>query len=200
MAQLADFIEEAKRLHHHLCPRQVIGMRMGMLAAELLNLQLPQDDKRLLTFIETDGCFADGIAVATGCTMGHRTLRLIDHGKPAATFVDTETENAVRIFPHPASRQAARDLLPAVDGPWQAMLEAYQLLPADDLLCWYPVSLTIDVKALISKHGPRVTCAACGEEIINEREVIVDGQTLCRACAGDSYFTRQPETALQTQR
>ncbi|MCC6801895.1 MAG: TraR/DksA C4-type zinc finger protein [Anaerolineae bacterium] len=200
MAQLADFIEEAKRLHHHLCPRQVIGMRMGMLAAELLNLQLPQDDKRLFTFVETDGCFADGVAVATGCSLGHRTLRLIDHGKPAATFIDTETDHAVRIFPHPASRQAARDLLPQVDGHWQAMLEAYQLLPADALLSWYPVSLTIDLKALISKHGPRVNCAACGEEIINEREVIVDGRTLCRACAGDSYFTRQPEAVLQTQR
>ena len=200
MAQLAELIEKAKLLHYHLCPRQVIGMRMGMLAGELLNLDLPQTDKRLYTFVETDGCFADGVSVATGCTLGHRTLRLIDHGKPAATFVDSETDTAVRIYPHPNSRQAARDLLPDIEGHWEAMLEAYQQLPVDALLTWYPVSLTIDLKAIISKHGSRVNCAVCGEEIINEREVIVDGQTLCRACAGDSYFTPQPETALHVHR
>ena len=51
--------------------------------------ELPQTDKRLYTFVETDGCFADGVMVATGCSLGHRTLRLIDYGKVAATFVDT---------------------------------------------------------------------------------------------------------------
>ena len=65
-------------LHHHLCPRQVLGVRMGMLAGELLDLDLPQGDKRLLTIVETDGCGADGIAVATGCWVGRRTMRVED--------------------------------------------------------------------------------------------------------------------------
>ena len=70
MAQLTDLLEQTVTLHHHLCPRQVLGVRMGMLAGELLGLELPQTDKRLITFVETDGCFADGVAVATGCTLG----------------------------------------------------------------------------------------------------------------------------------
>ena len=37
----------AERHHNHLCPRQVLGVRMGLYAAELFDLDLPQNDKRL---------------------------------------------------------------------------------------------------------------------------------------------------------
>lgn len=199
MAQLAELLVQTSEMHHHLCPRQVLGVRMGMLAGELLHLDLPQADKRLFTFVETDGCFADGVAVATGCTLGHRTMRLMDYGKVAATFVDTETDAAIRIFPHLSSREAAANLLPDVSSRWQAMLEAYQQLPIDLLYQWQSVSLRIDLKALISRHGLRVNCTACGEEILNEREIEIDGQPYCRSCAGDAYYVHAPEAVAGSQ-
>ena len=75
-----------------------------MYAAELLLMELPQSGKRLLTFVETDGCFADGVGLATGCAMGHRTMRLVDCGKVAATFVDTPIGKALRCWPSPDVR------------------------------------------------------------------------------------------------
>lgn len=107
--------ESAKRHHDHLCPRQVLGVRMGMYAAELFQLDLPQRDKRLFVFVETDGCLIDGIAVATGCWLGNRTMRVMDYGKCAATFVDTQTERAIRITPTRESR--TRALAYAPDAP-----------------------------------------------------------------------------------
>src|SRR5688572_20541649 len=107
MIGLQTFLEQASALHNHLCPRQILGIRMGIYAAERLGLELPQTEKRLFTFVETDGCFADGVAVSTGCWLGHRTMRLMDYGKVAATFVDTQTDRAVRIWPHPTARQQA---------------------------------------------------------------------------------------------
>ena len=53
--------------HHNICPRQVLGVRAGLLAGLLLDLPLPQPDKRLIAIAETDGCFVDGISAATGC-------------------------------------------------------------------------------------------------------------------------------------
>jgi formylmethanofuran dehydrogenase subunit E len=188
MASFTEFLAQTAARHDHLCPRQVIGVRMGMYAAELLDLELPQSDKRLIAFVETDGCFADGVSVATGCSLGHRTMRLMDFGKVAATFVDTKTERAVRIYPHTESRSNARLCLPDARSRWHAQLEAYQMMPVEQMLCWEPVTLTIALKQLISRPGVRVNCAVCGEEIINEREVIVDGQAICRACAGDHYY------------
>ncbi len=99
ITDLAVLLERAAAWHDHLCPRQMLGVRMGVYAAELLALDLPQRDKRLLTFVETNDCFADGVAVATGCWLGRHTLRLVDYGKVAATIVDTHTERALRIRP-----------------------------------------------------------------------------------------------------
>jgi formylmethanofuran dehydrogenase subunit E len=89
MLALNQLLDRSAELHNHLCPRQVLGVRIGMYAGELLGLELPQTDKRLYTFVETDGCFADGVSVAAGCWLGRRTMRLMDYGKVAAVFVDT---------------------------------------------------------------------------------------------------------------
>jgi formylmethanofuran dehydrogenase subunit E len=83
--------------HHKICPRQVLGVRIGLLAGYLLEIAVPQPVKRLFAVVETDGCFVDGISAATGCYVGRRTLRVEDYGKTAAAFVDTLTEQALRI-------------------------------------------------------------------------------------------------------
>ncbi|MCS6939938.1 MAG: FmdE family protein [Roseiflexaceae bacterium] len=180
---LGDILERSAALHRHLCPRQVLGARMGILAGRLLELELPQTNKRLLTFVETDGCFADGVGAATGCWLGRRTMRLIDHGKVAATFVDTRTRRAVRIRPHPQARTEARRYAPHARSRWHAYLDAYRVMPDDALLEAYWVELNLDLDRLISRPGVRVVCDGCGEEIINEREVHREGQTFCRGCA-----------------
>ncbi len=187
MAELQALLDQTTMLHNHLCPRQVLGVRIGMYAAKLLGLDLPQSDKRVYTFIETDGCFADGVAVASGCTLGHRTMRLIDYGKVAATFVDTQTNRGVRIWPHRESRKRAEQYASEGDR-WNNQLEAYQHMPTNELLVACDVDLNVDLKAIISRAGHRVQCSVCGEEILNERERLVDGQIVCQSCVGESYW------------
>jgi len=187
-AFLAALLQQSAALHRHLCPRQVLGVRMGLYAAELLGLALPQSDKRLFTIVETDGCFADGVSVATGCTLGHRTLRLADYGKVAATFADTQTGQAIRIAPRSGIRQEALHYAPGARNKWQAQLEGYQRMPAAELFTVQTVVLTLSLEKLISRPGVRTACEQCGEEIINEREVIVEGRVLCQACAGQGYY------------
>lgn len=185
---LPDLLEQTSSLHKHLCPRQVLGVRIGIQVAALFGLDLPQSDKRVFAFVETDGCFADGVSVATGCWLGRRTMRLMDYGKTAATFVDTKTNAGIRIWPHPESRHKAEHYAPDQQSRWHTMLEAYQVMPAEELLCWRPVELTVSMQDIISRPGVRINCEVCGEEIMNEREVIRQGLTLCRSCAGDSYY------------
>lgn len=187
--ELAQLLARSADLHKHLCPRQVLGARMGLLAGELLGLSLPQANKRLFAFVETDGCFADGVSVATGCWLGRRTLRLIDYGKVAATFVDTHGGRAVRIWPRTAAREQARAYAPQAKSRWHAYLAAYQVMPAAELLAWAEVRLAVDLAAIISRNGVRATCTRCGEEIINQREAVQDGATLCQSCAAGGYYT-----------
>jgi len=185
---LADCLARSAAQHAHLCPRQVLGARIGLHAAALLGAPAPQADKRLLAIIEMDGCFVDGVTAATGCTLGHRTLRLVDYGKAALTLVDTLTERAVRVWPHPLARTRALAYAPGAATRWHAQLAAYAIMPVEELLCVAEVVLTLDLAALISRPGQRVACAGCGEEIMNAREVLVGERAFCRACAGERYY------------
>lgn len=188
MQPLQTILELSAVQHKHLCPRQVLGARIGLAGAAALGLETPRRDKRLLIITETDGCFADGLAAATGCTMGHRTLRLADYGKIAATFVDVKTETAVRITPQLDIRQKAHIYAPDETKHYYAQLVGYQQMPDEELLSVQPVRLTTSVKQIVSRNGVRVNCAHCGEEIINEREIIRNGQPLCAICAGPAYY------------
>ncbi len=188
MKTLQSLLQESAARHDHLCPRQVLGARMGLAAARLLELDLPQRDKRLLTIVETDGCAADGVEVATGCSVGHRTLRMEDFGKVAATFVDTVTGNSVRIVPRPQARALAATYAPATEDRWRSQLEGYQQMPEELLLRWEWVELIVPVESIVSRPDARAICSSCREEIINERELIRDGSVLCRACAGHGYY------------
>jgi formylmethanofuran dehydrogenase subunit E len=186
--RLEEFLEQSAAHHRHLCPRQVLGVRMGLLAGRLLDIPIPQAKKRLLTIVETDGCFADGVSVATNCWIGRRTLRVEDYGKVAATFVDTKTEAAVRLFPNHHSRQLAARFAPEADNRWQGYLLGYQRMPDELLFGVQSVKTAVPIARIISHAGKRVYCAICEEEIINEREVRRGEFLLCRACTGDSYY------------
>ncbi len=196
MSDLEAFLERSASRHSHLCPRQVLGVRMGMFAGVLLGISLPQTNKRLLTILETDGCFADGIDVATGCTVGHRTLRVEDYGKTAASFVDTQNGRAIRLAPQPDVRERAWLFAPHETGRYFAQLTGYRRMPLDLLFCVEEVELTTPVEDLVSRPGVRVNCRICGEEIINEREISQNGNALCLGCARPAYYRSKASAGL----
>jgi formylmethanofuran dehydrogenase subunit E len=186
---IQSLLNASARKHSHLCPRQILGVRIGLKGIAALGLQ-PEDitRKRLLIIAETDGCFIDGLIAATGCEFGHRTLRVEDYGKIAATFIDTETERCIRIAPAMNVREKAPTYAPAEPRHYFAQIQSYQIMPDDELLTVQEVALLRPVAEIISRPGVRVNCEVCGEEIINEREVISEGRTYCRTCAGQGYY------------
>ncbi|MFT3894238.1 MAG: FmdE family protein [Anaerolineales bacterium] len=185
---IQPLLEESSKHHSHLCPRQILGVRIALAGMEALGLEANQGSKRLLTILETDGCFADGVIAATHCTVGHRTLRVEDYGKVAATFVDTKTRCAVRVAPALDVRNRAYSCCPEESRHYFAQMQAYQTMPVEQLVTVTEIQLVTPIEQIVSRPGVRVECATCGEEIMNEREVLVDGQPLCRACASGSYY------------
>ena len=185
---ISTLLQASANYHHQLCPRQVLGVRMGLYAGQLMGLSVPQKEKQLFTFIETDGCFLDGIAVSTGCTVGARTMRILDYGKIAATFVNRETGNLLRIIPNPAARLLCNKYASDATDSWHTYLFGYQEMPEDELFIVQPVKLTLSLAEIISRKTAKVICANCGEEIFNEREILKSGETLCKPCAGQRYY------------
>lgn len=194
---IKEIFDRSARMHKHLCPRQVLGVRMGLYAGEMLEIEIPQNDKGLFAIVEMDGCFADGVSVATNCWLGKRTLRHEDLGKVAATFVDTNSGSAIRIAPKNDCRLRAREYSLGESIPWKQMLIGYQSMPSEELFKAEEVELVIDIAKIISRAGIRHNCDRCGEEILNERHIKGNNQILCRSCYSYSYYTTFALTAKQ---
>lgn len=185
---IQHLLEISSRDHSHLCPRQILGVRLGLAGLTALGFDTPPDKKQLLVITETDGCFADGLSAATNCTVGHRTLRVEDYGKVAATFVDVKTSRAVRVAPRLDIRELACSYAQDEPRHYFAQMQAYQIMPDEEMFTAIEVQLTVSIESIVSSPGIRVDCDVCGEEIMNEREVYQHGRTLCHACAHDGYY------------
>ena len=188
---LDEYEELARVAHGHLCAGQILGLRMALCGMRLLELDDPagKDRKRLVTYIEIDRCMTDAIGVVTGCRLGKRALKFRDFGKAAATFCDLERQRAVRIAARETSRQRAQERYPEIADKNQQQMRAYRELPDEDLFAIQWVRVAPPPEELPGYKAPRVVCDQCGEGISFRREVARDGRALCRACAGDRYYT-----------
>jgi formylmethanofuran dehydrogenase subunit E len=191
LKSLAEYEQLAQQAHGHLCAGQILGLRMALYGVKLLALTDPAgaDRKRLVTFVEIDRCVTDAIPVVTGCRLGKRALKFRDFGKVAATFCDLEQDRAVRIAARESARAHARELYPEMAGTNQQQMRAYRLMPDEDLFAIQWVRVALAPEDLPGYRAPRPVCALCGEPISFRREVVRDNRTVCRACAGERYYT-----------
>jgi formylmethanofuran dehydrogenase subunit E len=61
-------------------------------------------------------------------------------------------------------------------------------MPAEELFVIQPVEVTLRPEDRPGRPLSRVVCAVCGEGINDRREVYVEDQPLCRACAEGAYY------------
>jgi formylmethanofuran dehydrogenase subunit E len=186
-SRLDALLQEAQEFHGHLCPGQVLGVRLAQLGSEAVGLPEPRGSKSLIVWVEIDRCGADAVQTVTGCKPGKRTLKLVDHGKLAATFLNTSTGQAVRVVARADSRERAAALYPELHRK-QAQTLAYRTLPLDELFDTQPVAIELDEFDAPGKPLIRVTCTACKEEVSDFRHVDGDDGPLCRSCAGRPYY------------
>jgi len=187
---LDEYLQLAAVAHGHLCAGQVLGVRLAMLGLRELGITDPiAERKRIVTYVEIDRCMTDAIALVANCRLGKRALKFRDWGKVAATFVDLSAGRAIRIAAKESSKQLARDMFP--DMPKDAgQQKAYAELSEDVLFEKKWVKVEVKPEDLPGYKGPRVVCADCGEGINFGREVLRGGRTLCRACAGETYYSQ----------
>jgi formylmethanofuran dehydrogenase subunit E len=189
MKSLEEYLSLAARDHGHMCPGQVLGVRMAMLGLEKLGIDDPvKFRKRLLTFVEIDRCATDAVSLVTGCRLGKRSLKYLDYGKVAATFVDLETERAVRIVAREDAREKAKIFGGNSGDPHIQQLEAYKVMDESELFTIQQVRVKLRSEDLPGRPRRRVKCDRCGEGINDGRECRVDERVLCRNCAGESYY------------
>jgi formylmethanofuran dehydrogenase subunit E len=194
MDAFEDLLRQAEIAHGHLCAGQILGVRMAMLGCARLGIDDPRgkDRKRLVTYVEIDRCATDAIGVVTGCRLGKRALKFRDWGKMAATFVDLESDRAIRISAKESSKALAREMYPEIENKNQQQMRAYREMKDGDLFDEQWVRVNVDPKEMPGFKGERIVCSICGEGINYDRFVQREGQTLCLSCAAPVERYYQP--------
>lgn len=188
MKPFDELLDDAASAHGHLCPGQVLGVRMAMLGCGLVGIHEPVGSKKLLVYVEIDRCAADAIQTVTGCRLGKRTLKYLDYGKLAATFVNLDKTEAVRIVAREDSRERACGYSPVGLDKKAAQLHAYKEMRDGELFNTAPVSVEVPASDFPGHPLRRVLCGQCGEGVNDGREVLQGDEVLCRSCATGAYY------------
>jgi len=202
MRSLEELLHESTAIHGHHCAGQVLGVRMATVGCREVGIDEPKGCKKLIVYVEMDRCATDAVQAVTGCSLGKRTLKFLDYGKMAVTFVNTETQRAVRVSAKDAARARAPGYAPDAASPREAQKQAYRIMPEEELFVVQPVSIRIPQREMPGYRGERVYCEECGEGINFHREMRVGGRTLCIPCAGGRFLqdsskaTREPKVLL----
>ena len=180
MSDFDALLETAKKFHGGLCPGIVLGTRMTMAGLRELGMSPAEKNRDLIVYVEIDRCAADAIQAITGCSLGHRTLKHLNYGKFAATYVDTKAGNAVRV--------SVRERAGPGGGDRKGALKVLSEMPEADLLNIRKVTVVIPDEDLPGLPRSRVRCSGCGEQVLDSKEVIVGGSPVCRSCASGAYY------------
>jgi formylmethanofuran dehydrogenase subunit E len=182
--------------HGHICPGLAIGYRAGKAALAWLEEGRAPDEEIVAT-VETNACGTDAIQVLTGCTLGKGNLLYKDRGKHVYTVVSRKTGEGVRIaLLHGVMKLSDRHLnliqkiredqaTPEEKREFQALHlnkgRALLETPLEELFSIRKTSAPVPEKAMIE---PSMPCDRCQEPTMLSRLEKINGQSLCRDCAG----------------
>jgi formylmethanofuran dehydrogenase subunit E len=103
--ELKVMIENAQKLHGHLGPFLVIGVRMGMIAKKALSVS---DDQ--CGFLKANvkvplfppfSCLLDGIQASTSCTVGNQRLTIENSEEICVDFAKQNAAGTVKVTLNP---------------------------------------------------------------------------------------------------
>ncbi len=190
MQDFETLLKGSAKAHGHLCPGQVVGVRMAMLGCELIGLDDPQNlpqIKKIIVYVEIDRCATDAISYVTGVKLGRRSLKFVDNGIMAATFVNLETNRAFRILSTEESRELAIKYGPTTKDKHIQQLEAYKIMPLEELFIVEEVKVEIPIYEMPGPTRFKAICQLCKTVVRDKKEVYKNGQILCRPCAFGTY-------------
>ena len=191
MKDFETLLNGSVQAHGHLCPGQVVGVRMAMEGCRLIGLDNPSElpqIKKIIVYVEMDRCATDAISYVTGVKLGRRSLKFVDNGIMAATFVNLETKKAFRLVSTESSRHEAAEWAPEIDDPRQQQLEAYKRMGISDLFTVEEVRVDVPMNDMPGPTKFKAVCEACGQLVRDKKEVFKNNQVLCRPCALGTYY------------
>ena len=193
LEDLEGLVAECGEMHGHICPGQLLGVRMAQLGCRLTGVADPRgaDRKKLLVWVEIDRCVTDAICAVTGVRLGKRSLKYLDYGKVAATFLNLSKDLSVRIVARDESRELADALFPEIESKKERQMLTYRKALDVELFKIEWVHIQLNEFEMPGSPKRRLFCGICSEGINDGREVSdALGRKICRACAFGTYYRK----------
>src|ERR1044072_327208 len=193
MESIDTLLAECERLHGHMCAGQLLGTRMALLGGKMSDVDERRgaDRRKLIVWVEIDRCMADAVSAVTGVRLGKRSLKYVDYGKVAATFLNTENERAMRIVALESARTLADERYPEIENKRQRQFQAYSEATDEELFKTELVSIELSDFDLPGCRRFTITVCVCGEGVNDGREVVdANGDAICRGCQYGSYYSK----------
>ena len=174
MKDFEYYLKKAGDYHGHICGGIIFGTKITLAAMKALGLDPEIKNKNLIVYTEVDRCMTDAVQVVTGCSLGHRSLKHLDYGKFAATFINTDTGIAVRAtIKNDFVQDMSFDKLAVVVGG----------MPDEAIVSMQEVKMTVPETDLPGPPRKSTICSVCGEKIMDGKEVYRDNAAVCKGCA-----------------
>jgi formylmethanofuran dehydrogenase subunit E len=164
---------EIIRFHGHECPGLAIGYRMASAGMEELH-SLRAADEEIVAIVENDACGVDALQYVTGCTFGKGNLVFRDYGKQVYTMYSRSGREGVRVVFH------GKGVPDGVQGDRMGLAKWILKAPVDQILSVTHVSIKEPEPARVRRS---ITCASCGELVMESRVREIEGRRLCIPCA-----------------
>lgn len=203
MKPIDHLLEQHKTTHGTLCPGSLLALRLAVLGCALLGIDDPRgaDRDKFVVWIERDRWLADAVEVVTGARLGKRTLKFLDYGKRAATFLNVETGKTVRIAALESSRRLADLRHPEIADKYERQMLIYREAAEEDLFSVANVEVEVRDEDLPGHPRSRFICQKCGEGVNDGHEISVpDRITLCRPCVYGTYYQPEQKFAVAARR
>ncbi|AFK22423.1 FmdE family protein [Pyrococcus sp. ST04] len=204
---LEGILEYAREFHGHICPYLALGIKASIIAMEELNVERldysGSVDESILAIVETNSCFADGVQVTTGCTLGNNSLIYIDTGKTALTLVKRGNWEGIRVYvdadrlkkflPDRATelfnkvvkeRKGTYEERKELWKLWEEIGRKFLYLPED-------VFEIKRIKVVPIEQAPifeSIRCSKCNELVMSSKVIYINEKPYCKICAGEEIL------------
>ena len=190
-------------LHGHYCPGSAMGVKAAARAVrELQTISTGMEE--VLAIVETNSCFADGVQMVTGCTLGNNALIYRDYGKTAVTLarrkgdavrvvvkpdglsMETRAPEAMALFNKVVKeRQGTEEDSKKLRKMWIDLSFKTLDIPDEELLSVNRLKIEVPEYAHIFAS---VKCSVCGESIMEPRSRVKEGKPVCIPCSSQAYY------------
>ncbi len=177
--------------HGHTCLGQVLGVQLAERGMDAIGTT---DPKKIIVYVENDRCIADAIQILTGTRLGRRSMKLVNYGKMAATFINTDTGDAYRVW----VSGKINDMIGRISSDRLEKEKQYQIVlrsRSEDVVSVQKVMVDIPPSEMPGKPKRTVECAQCGEKVMDGKDVSGKEGPLCLACAKGPYYRLVEENA-----